>query len=69
MREYDETTAVQLHVLLTACDISISLSTIVRSRSQHGCTFRGSKYSQLISRKQEYAFSMGKSGGLVVLLA
>ena len=48
MREDDETTAVQLHVLLTACDISISLSTIVRSRSQLGWTFRGSKYCQLI---------------------
>ena len=48
MREDDETTAVQLHVLLTACNISISLSTIVRSRSQLGWTFRGSKYCQLI---------------------
>ena len=38
MREDDETTAVQLHVLLTACDISISLSTILCSRSKLGWT-------------------------------
>jgi transposase len=48
MREDDETTAVQLHTLLTACGISISLSTILRSRSSLGWTYRGSKYCQLI---------------------
>ena len=51
MREDDETTAVQLHTLPTACGISISLSTILRSRSSLGWTYRGSKYCQLI-RKQ-----------------
>ena len=54
MREDDETTAVQLHILLTACDISISLSTILRSRTQLGWTFRGSKYCQLIRSENKH---------------
>ena len=44
----DETTAVQLHVLLKSCGVRISLSTIIRSRHALGWTFRGSKYCQLI---------------------
>ena len=48
MTEDDETTAVQLHTLLTACGISISLSTILRSRFSLGWTYRGFKYCQLI---------------------
>ena len=48
MREDDETPAVQLHTQLTACGISISLSTILCSRFSLGWTYRGSKYCQLI---------------------
>ena len=48
MRVDDETTAIQLHSLLTSHGISISLSTIIRSRTRLGWTFRGSKYCQLI---------------------
>ena len=47
MRADDETTATQLHVLLTSCYVSISLTTIVRSRQVLGI-FRESKYCQLI---------------------
>ena len=54
MREDDETTAVQLHTLLTACGISISLSTILRSRSSLGWTYRGSKYCQLIRSQNKH---------------
>ena len=48
MREDDETTAVQVHTLLTSCGISISLPTILRSHAELGWTFRGSKYCLLI---------------------
>ena len=48
MQADDETTATQLHVLLTSCEIRISLSTIICSRSMLGWTFRGSKYCQMI---------------------
>ena len=54
MRDDDETTAVQLHALLTSCGVSISLSTILRSRSRLGWTFRGSKYCQLIRRENRH---------------
>ena len=53
MREDDETTATQLHNLLTSNGISISLSTIIRCRSMLGWTFRGSKYCQLIRRQNK----------------
>ena len=53
MREDDETTATQLHVLLTSCEVSISLSTILRSRALLGWTFRGSKYCQLIRHENK----------------
>ena len=48
MRLDDETTATQLHELLTHNGISLSLRTILRCREQLGWTFRGSAYCQLI---------------------
>lgn len=48
MRVDDETTAVQLHALLTAHGYNVSLRTILRCRTSLGWTFRGSKYCQLI---------------------
>lgn len=48
MRLDDETTAYQLHRLLTEKGYSISLRTILRCRSALGWTFRGSAYCQLI---------------------
>ncbi len=44
----DETTATQLHVLLTSLGYSLSLRTILRCRTVLGWTFRGSAYCQLI---------------------
>ena len=61
MRGNYETTATQLHVLLTACEITISLSTILLSRSILGWTFRGSKYYQLIrDQKKEKRLQWAK---------
>ena len=51
--EDDETTATQLHTLLSSCGISISLSTILRCRSMLGWTFRGSKNCQLIRHQNK----------------
>ena len=49
MENDDETTASQLQtLLLTRKGCSLSLSTIKRSRSRMGLTFRGSAYCQLI---------------------
>ncbi len=48
MRDDDETTATQLHHLLTSKGYSISLRTILRCRTSLGWTFRGSAYCQLI---------------------
>jgi transposase len=48
MRVDDETTAYQLHRLLTEKDYSISLRTVLRCRMALGWTFRGSAYCQLI---------------------
>ena len=48
MRADDETTAYQLHRLLTEKGYSISLRTILRCRTALGWTFRGSAYCQLI---------------------
>ena len=48
MRKDDETTAVQLHALLTTKGYSLSLSTILRCRKSLGWTFRGSAYCQMI---------------------
>ena len=44
----DETTATQLHVLLTNRGYKLSLRTILRCRTTLGWTFRGSAYCQLI---------------------
>ena len=48
MRRDDETTASQLHVLLTSLGYSLDLRTILRCRTSLGWTFRGSAYCQLI---------------------
>ena len=48
MERDDETSAVQLHALLTARGYEISLATILRCRVSLGWTFRGSSYCQLI---------------------
>ena len=48
MRLDDETTAYQLHRLLTEKGYSISLPTILRCRTALGWMFRGSAYCQLI---------------------
>ena len=48
MREDDETTAMQLHQLLTARGYTMSVRTILRCRTDLGWTFRGSSYCQLI---------------------
>ena len=48
MRINDETTATQLYDILLRHGISISLSTVLRSRQQLGWTFHGSAYCQLI---------------------
>ena len=44
----DETTAYQMHKMLTEKGIDISIATILRCRKQLGWTFRGSAYCQLI---------------------
>ena len=48
MRADDETTAYQLHQLLTSKVYGLSLRTILRCRTTLGWTFRGSSYCQLI---------------------
>ena len=48
MRRDDETTASQLHVLLTSLGYRLNLRTILRCRTSLGWTFRGSAYCQLI---------------------
>ncbi len=48
MRRDDETTATQIHDLLMRHGISLNIRTVLRSRQQLGCTFRGSAYCQLI---------------------
>ena len=48
MRADNETTAIQLHQMLKRNNVSVSLSTILRSRKALGWTFRGSAYCQLI---------------------
>ena len=54
MRADDEATVTQLHVLLSSCYVSISLTTIVCSRQILGWTFRGSKYCQLIRTENRW---------------
>ena len=48
MLKDDETTAYQIHKVLTQKGIDISIATIVRCRKELGWTFRGSAYCQLI---------------------
>ena len=48
MRSDDETSAVQLHLMLVARGYELSLATILRCRTSLGWTFRGSSYCQLI---------------------
>ena len=48
MREDDETTAMQLHQLLTSHGYNLSRRTVLRCRTGLGWTFRGSAYCQLI---------------------
>jgi hypothetical protein len=48
MRLNDETTAIQLHDILTHHGISVSIRTVLRSHQELGWTFRGSAYCQLI---------------------
>ena len=48
MKKEDETTAYQLHALLTSMVYPFSLRTILRCRTALGWTFRGSSYCQLI---------------------
>lgn len=48
MKEDDETSAHQLHAMLTRKGYQISIRTVLRCRSSLGWTFRGSAYCQLI---------------------
>ena len=48
MRQDDETTASQLHVLLSSLGYHLDLHTILRCRTALGWTYRGSAYCQLI---------------------
>ena len=48
MQNDDETTATQLQVRLTACNVHDSLSTILQNRQQLGWVYRGSGYCQLM---------------------
>ena len=48
MQQDDETTAVQLHAILTAREYQISITTILRCRNKLGWTFHGNGYCQLI---------------------
>ena len=48
MEEDNETTATQLHKMLSDKGYNLSLETIIRCRSQLGWTYHGSKYCQLV---------------------
>ena len=54
MRVDDETTAHQLHWLLTEKGYSITLRTVLRCRTALGWTFRGSAYCQLICEVNKF---------------
>ena len=61
MRRDDETTAHQLHRMLTQRGFVISLRTILRCRTTLGWTFRGSAYCQLIrnaNKEKRLAFAL-----------
>ena len=77
MEKDDETTATQLQKILLDHQLYLSLTTILRSRSQLGWTFRGSSYCQLIktvnkvkrldwAKKYEHLTSIEDSFGDVV---
>ena len=44
----DETSAIQLYVLLRSKGINISRRTVLRCRTSLGWTFRGSAYCQMV---------------------
>ena len=48
MRQDDETSAYQLHTILTSKGYQLSMWTILRCRTSLGWTFRGNVYCQLI---------------------
>ena len=48
MRQDDETSAYQLHTILTSKGYQLSIWTILRCRASLGWTFRGNAYCQLI---------------------
>ena len=60
MRLDDETTAVQFHRLLKEKGFNISQRTVLRCRSSHGWTFRGSAYCQHILESNKAEVGMGK---------
>ena len=53
----NETTATQLQSILATRQIYVSLSTIVRKRSELGWTYRGSAYCQLIRHANKLGMS------------
>ena len=54
MQRDDETTATQLRALLLSKGYNISLSTVLRSCSSLGWTFRGSAYCQMIREPNKH---------------
>lgn len=61
----DETTAFQLHALLTARGYKISIRTVLRCRTILGWTFRGSAYCQIVreaNRQKRLDFALFKIG-------
>lgn len=55
----DETTAYQMHKLLTEKGVNVSIATILRCRKELGWTFRGSAYCQKC--QQGEAIRLGKA--------
>ena len=53
MQADDETTAFQLCTLLNNRGFTLSLSTVLRCRTELGWTFRGSAYCQLIRNENK----------------
>lgn len=66
MRLDDETTAFQLHRLLTEKGYNLTRRTILRCRTQLGWTFRGSSYCQLIrvaNKEKRLAWALRNRNG------
>ncbi len=66
MRLDDETTALQLHRLLTEKGYDLTSRTILRCRTQLGWTFRGSSYCQLIrvaNKEKRLAWALRNRNG------